>query len=52
MVGCKPGQCCMEGRLLPMQHVLPLHVADGSKGTAGPLQFGTSTIAGVARTGL
>ena len=27
----------------------PLHVGDGSKGTAGPLQFGTSHVAGVAR---
>ena len=32
--GCKPGQCS---------------VGDGSKGTAGPLQFGTNNIAGVAR---
>ena len=28
---------------------LSLHVDDGSKGTAGPLQFGTSDVAGVAR---
>ena len=30
-------------------HPPPLHVDDGSKGTAGPLQFGTSDVAGVAR---
>ena len=27
----------------------PLYIGDGSKGTAGPLQFGTSDVAGVAR---
>ena len=27
----------------------PLHVVDGSKGTAGLLQFGTSDVVGVAR---
>ena len=47
--GCKPGRCYMEDRQLSMQHVPPLHVADGSKGTAGPLQFGTSAAAGAAR---
>ena len=26
-----------------------LHVGNGSKGTAGPLQFGSSDVAGVAR---
>jgi len=35
-----------------MQHAPPLHVADGSKGTARPLQFGTSVVAGAARTEL
>ena len=38
---------------MPMQHaplpLPPLHVSDGSKGTAGPLQLGTSDVAGVAR---
>ena len=42
MVDVKPGRCYMEDRQLPMQQVPPLHVADGSKGTAGPLQFGRS----------
>ena len=30
----------------------PLHVGDVSKGTAGPLQFGTSDVAGVAKVRL
>ena len=47
--GCKPGQCYVGDRLLPMQHAPPLHLGDGSKGTAGPLQFGTSDVAGAAR---
>jgi len=42
----------MENGMLPMQHVPPLHVADESKGTARPLQFGTSAVAGAARTKL
>jgi len=49
VVGCKPGQFDMENGMLPMQHVPPLHIADGSKGTARPLQFGTSVVAGAAR---
>lgn len=39
----------MEDELLPMQHVPPLHVTDGSKGTAELLHFGTSAVAGAAR---
>ena len=39
----------MEDRQLPMHHAPPLHVADGSTGTAEPLQFGTSAAAGAAR---
>ncbi len=39
----------MENGLLPMQRVPPLHVADGSEGTAGPLQFGIRSVAGAAR---
>ena len=50
--GCKPGHGDMEGKLLPMQHVPPLHLADGPKGTAGLLQFGTNKVAGAARTEL
>ena len=55
MNGCKPGQYYVGDRLLPMQHATPppppspLHVGDGSKGTARPLQFGISDVAGVAR---
>ena len=52
MDGYKPGHCNMEDRLLPMQLVPPLHPTDGSKGTAGLLQFGTNRIAGTARTKL
>ena len=48
-VSRKPGQRYVGHRLLPMRHAPLLHVGDGSKGTAGPLQFGTSDIAGVAR---
>ena len=48
--GCMPGQCDMEGRLLPMQLVSPLHLADESKGTAGLLRFGVNSVAGAART--
>ena len=51
VVGCKPGQCNMEDRLLPMQHDPPLHVTDGTKGTTRSLQFGTSAVAGAVRTG-
>ena len=51
VVGCKPGQCNMEDRLLPMQHDPPLRVTDGTKGTTGSLQFGTSAVAGAVRTG-
>ena len=40
----------MENRLLPMYHVPPLHITDGAKGTTGSLQFGTSAVAGAART--
>ena len=40
----------MENMLLPMYHVPPLHVTDGAKGTTGSLQFGTSAVAGAART--
>ena len=43
-------QCFMENRLLPMYHVPPLHVTDEAKGTTGSLQFGTSAVAGAART--
>ena len=49
MDGYKPGHCDMEDRLLPMQPVPPLHPTDGSKGTAGLLQFGTNGVAGTAR---
>ena len=35
LVGSKPGQNDMEDKMLPMQHAPPLHVSDGSKGTAG-----------------
>jgi len=42
----------MENGMLPMKHVPPLHVADGSKGTARPLRFGISAVAGAARTKL
>lgn len=42
----------MENGMLPMQHVPPLHFADVSKGTARPIQFGTSVVAGAARTWL
>ena len=48
--GYKPGQCYVGDRPLPMQYApTSLHVGDGSKGTAGPLQFRTSDVAGVAR---
>ena len=50
--GCKSGHCDMEGKLLPIQHVPPLHLADGPKGTAGLLQFGANKVAGAARTKL
>ena len=33
-----------------MYHVPSLHVTDGAKGTTGSLQFGTSAVAGAART--
>ena len=33
----------------PTPNTLSLHVGDGSKGIAGPLQFGTSDVTGVAR---
>ena len=52
MDGCKSGHCDMEGKLLPIQHVPPLHLADGPKGTAGLLQFGANKVAGAARTKL
>lgn len=39
----------MENKLLPKQHGPPLHVADGSKGKAKLIRFGTSTVAGAAR---
>ena len=41
--GYRPGQCCVEERLLPMQRPPPPppppppHVGDGSKGTAGTI---------------
>lgn len=38
--------------MLPAQHVSPLHVVDRAKRTARPLQFGTSIVAGAARTRL
>ena len=49
MDGYAPGHCDMEDRLLPMQLVTPLHLADGSKGTAGLLQFGTNRVTGTAK---
>ena len=49
MDGYKPGHCDMEDMLLPMQPVPPPHPTDGSKGTAGLLQFGTNGVAGTAR---
>ena len=52
MIGCEPGQCGMENGMLPMLHGPPLHVIDGSKGTARPLQFGTSAVTRAARTKL
>ena len=50
LVGFKPGQEDMEDKMLPMQHVPPLNFADGSKGTAGLLQFGTRAVEEAART--
>ena len=48
--------CCPCSMRPPPPPLLPsplrLHVGDGSKGTAGPLQFGNSDVAGVARIGL
>ena len=47
MNGCKPGQCGGQA----VAHAAspppppPLHVGDGSKVTAGSLQFGTSDVA-------
>lgn len=43
----KPRQ---DGMMLSMQHAERLHVADGSKRLARSLQFGTSAVAGIART--
>lgn len=49
---CKPGQCSMKDKLLPMQQVPPLHNTDRTRGTTRSLQFGTSAVAGAARTEL
>lgn len=39
----------VESQLLPMQQTPSLHVAEGSKGEAGPVHLGVSYVAGIAR---